>query len=129
MREESISINTSQSIEDVIKEVEDCLTRVGQITITKKGLVSLTPKAKYSGFFSAAQEIEGTIRKGHDDEYGVTLTYRVKPTMKCWVVGLGGVLIYGATLWLFLIPYKWSANVLRNDIRLALQQARQELEN
>ena len=48
MAEEATKITSTQPIETVFKQIEDSLSQVGQVSITKKGIISLNPKGKYS---------------------------------------------------------------------------------
>jgi hypothetical protein len=128
MAEEAITITSAQSIEAVNKQVEDSLSQVGQTSITKKGVINLNPKSKYSSFLSTAEAVEGTIRQKRDGEYDVTVGFNTKATVSCWIIGIIGGMCLLLPAAVFAVPFYISRNKLRNDIRRALQLAQQELE-
>lgn len=128
MAEEMLTITTAQPLEAVIKQLEDALTQVGQTSITKKGAISLNPRAKYSGFLSTIDAIEGSVRQKREDQYDVVLGYSVKATMWCWTIGILGGLSAVLPALVFAVPFGIAKNKLRDDLRRALQQAQQELE-
>lgn len=128
MAEETLTFTTAQPFEAVIKQIEDSLSQVGQASVTKKGIINLNPKSKYSGFLSTADAIEGTVRLKRDNQYDVSLTYSTKATISCWIVGIMGGLSLLLPAAVFAVPFHLAKNKLRDDLRRALQQAQQELE-
>ena len=128
MAEEGATITSAQPLDAVIKQVEDSLSQVGQTSITKKGVISLNPKSKYSGFLSTADAIEGAVRQKRDGQYDVTLSYNTKATITCWVVGIIGGLSLLLPAAVFAVPFYLARNKLRDDLRRALHLAQQELE-
>ena len=128
MTEEMITITTAQSLEAVIKQVEDSLSQVGQASITKKGGVNLNPKSKYNGFLSVAEAIEGTVRQKREGQFDVVLNYSIKATVMCWLIGIFGGLCLILPIAVFAVPFYTAKKALGDDIRRALQQAQSELE-
>lgn len=128
MTEEMITITTAQSLEAVIKQVEDSLSQVGQASITKKGVVNLNPKSKYNGFLSVAEAIEGTVRQKREGQFDVVLNYSIKATVMCWLIGIFGGLCLILPIAVFAVPFYTAKKALGGDIRRALQQAQSELE-
>src|SRR4051812_24322693 len=98
MAEELVTITTKKSEEEVFKQIEDSLSQIGQVSVTKKGSINITPKSKYNGF-AATTSMEGSVRRKRDtDQYDVTVTYKVMPSVAAWVitvllVAIGGFLI------------------------------------
>jgi hypothetical protein len=128
MTEESVTISSSQSLENVIHELENALTQVGQTAITKKGIITVNPRSKYSGFLSNVDAMEGTVRQRRENVYEVAISYKVEATTACWVVGiLGGISLVLPAL-VFFVPFLTAKNALKNDLKRALQVAVQELE-
>lgn len=128
MAEEAATISTAQSFEAVIKQVEDSLSQVGQTSITKKGIINVNSKSKYSGFLSTADAIEGTVRQKREGQYDVALTYNTRATVGCWIIGIVGGLTFLLPAAVFAVPFYLAKNKLRDDLRRALQTAQQELE-
>ena len=128
MAEEATKITSTQPFETVLKQIEDSLSQVGQAAITKKGVVNLNPKSKYSNFLSTADAVEGSVRLRRDGEYDVTIGYGTKATIMCWMIGIIGGLGLVLPAAVFAVPFYLSRNKLRDDLRRALQQAQQELE-
>lgn len=128
MSEVVITVDSSQSFEEVIKEVENCLTQIGQATITKKGVITVNPKAKYTGVLSKANSIEGTVRQKREGQFDIVLTYSVSATIMCWVIGIFGGLCLLLPVAVFAVPYYSGPKSLGEDIHRALERAQQELE-
>lgn len=128
MAEEATKITSTQPIETVFKQIEDSLSQVGQVSITKKGIISLNPKGKYSSFLSTADAIEGSVRLKREGEYDVTISYNTKATIMCWIIGIIGGLSMLVPAAVFAVPFYLAKNKIRDDLRRALQLAQQELE-
>jgi hypothetical protein len=128
MAEEVFLIHTAKPIEVVYKQIEDSLTQIGQVSITKKGLLSLHPKSKYSGFLTEASLIEGSVRQKGDDAHDVSINYGTKATISCWLIAIIGGLCLLIPAAILLVPFYAVKNQIRNDVTRAMLQAQQELE-
>jgi len=128
MAEELISITSHKPLDAVVKQLEDCLAQVGQAQITKKGVINLNPKAKYSGLLATVDNIDGTVRQRRENQYDVTLSYSTKATISCWIIGIFGGLCLIVPVAVFAVPFYTAKKAVGNDLRRALQSAQQELE-
>ena len=128
MAEEMITITTAQPLEAVIKQVEDSLCQMGQASITKKGVINLNLKSKYTNFLSIADAIEGTIRQKREGQFDVVLNFNTKPTVMCWVIGIIGGLSLFLPAAVFAVPFYTARKSLCDNLKRALQQAQSELE-
>jgi|LakMenE18May11ns_1017448.scaffolds.fasta_scaffold9331096_1 hypothetical protein len=128
MAEEVFLINSKQPVEVVFKQIEDSLTQLGQVSITKKGILNLNPKSKYSGFLTVANPMEGSVREKGGEAYDVTINYGTKATIACWLIAvIGGMSLLVPAL-ILLAPFYLAKNQIRTDITRAMLQVQQELE-
>jgi len=128
MTEEIMTIATSKPEEEVYKEIEEALSPMGQVSVSRKGAINLNPKSKFGNFLSEVALIEGHVRKRKDGEsYDVTLNYAVKATLWCWILAF--LFLYLAGPLLLLIPHKLVKGNLQKALEKALIQAKRELDS
>lgn len=128
-REDVFTVNSKQSEEAVFKALEDSLTQLGQCTITKKGIITINPRSKYSNMMAQLDVIEGTIRKKRDGQFDITVNYKVNATVTCWVLAFVFGLSIGIGFLLLLIPFYTSPNQLKKDIATAVRRAEMDVED
>ena len=127
-REDVFTVNSNQSEEAVFKALEDSLTQLGQCTITKKGIITINPRSKYSNMMAQLDVIEGTIRKKRDGQFDVTVNYKINATITCWVLAFVFGLSIGIGFLLLLIPYYTKPNQVKKDVAGAVHRAELDVE-
>jgi hypothetical protein len=83
--DENIRFTSEKSEEEVMKDVENALIRLGNCQVTRMGAISISA-LKYSNTF-ANVSIEANLRKS-DDEYTLSLEASVQPTPVDWGIGI-----------------------------------------
>ncbi len=117
--EESITIVTSDPIERVYEKVEESLSELGRVTISKKGSVALEPKSKYSNIFTDVT-MDASVRPlKKSGEYEVTVAYNCAQSAINWIVAVVGTLVFCIGFLSLLLPMMQKGTVER-DVRRVL---------
>jgi hypothetical protein len=100
--EEGIKISTGLSEDEFDEKAQEALESLGQVEITDRGVIFISPKTSMVSFLSQLT-IDGKIKKT-EDGYKVELRYSVSPSAACWVIAIllfcflfmiGGAIIFG----------------------------------
>ena len=123
------NISSKEDLQTVYKTIEDELKVVGQCSVTRKGNINLTPKARYNNILTKAEPIEGIIRQTRDGEYEVNLIYSTSATMSCWAAFFFGIWIFGLGIIFPIFPYFIARKKIAGDLQKALAMAEQQLDS
>jgi hypothetical protein len=116
--EETIVVVSSDPIEKVYDKVEESLSELGRVTISKKGSVSLEPKAKYSNIFTDVT-MEASVKKlKKPDEYEVSVAYNCAPSAITWIVAIVGTFTICIGFLAILLPMTQKSTVERDVKRV-----------
>jgi hypothetical protein len=90
--ESSVKFHTSDPTPKILESVEESLERLGKVSISNKGLITISPKDKFHSVLTDTT-IEGKFEKGRKpNEYSVTLSYSCAPSVLNWAVMVIGTL-------------------------------------
>ena len=114
--EEILRLRSSKNKEEVLAKIKDNLEDLGEVSISKNGLISIIPSGKYLGLLNDTV-IDGTI-KDTSGEYKLVISFKCSPTITAWIiVGLGVLfcLIIGG--FVAFIPAYSAKNKIERDIK------------
>lgn len=117
--EDSVTFESQKTMDEVFSEVEETLRELGRVTISKKGSISVEPKSKYKTTF-ADTVIEGSLDKNkkNPNQFTLSLTYNVSPTIVCWIVAVIGTTAACVGFLVLLFPYKMKKDLGKDVLKL-----------
>lgn len=116
--EESITFTTTKPQEAIASTIEECLQRFGKVSVSKKGAIDIEPRSKYKTTFSEVV-FEGSMEqsKKTPQQWSVTLSYSVKPTILCWIVAVIGTTAVCLGFLVLLVPYMAKGKIQQEVIK------------